>query len=212
MKLLCDHKLGWEFLLYSQAKVTLSIVLCWSSFNWLGKLLCSPVTHPHKISITNSLVHWSPLIVSWSYWEHKLTPMLPLMMQVALMPLSLVSTQTLLIFCSTWWTKLSLFQISEAVVIVNHMCIQDCEEWREGLASFPGLHLTNTVAMDIEGLVKLLRRWCQVDVRGHGISGLCQGTLQQLAHNDWKINIKQSWWRSSCSESHSQPCTIQKFD
>ena len=149
-----------------------------------------------------SLIRWSPLIFSCSYWEHELTPMSPLMMQVASMPLSLVWTQTLLISCSTWWTKLLFFQKSEPVVIVNHTCIKDCEEWREELASFPGLHSTNAVVMDIEGLVKLLRRWCRVDVWGHGISGLCQGTLQQLAHNDWKIDIKQSWWRSSCSESH----------
>ena len=45
----------------------------------------------------------------------------------------------------------------------------------------------------MEGLVKLLRRMMSVDVWGSGVSGLCQRTLQPLAHNNWKIDIEQSW-------------------
>ena len=61
-------------------------------------------------------------------------PLSPLTMQVALMPLNLVSTQAPLISHSTRSTKLLFFQKPAAVVvIVDLVCIQDYEERREGV-------------------------------------------------------------------------------
>ena len=60
-------------------------------------------------------------------------PPLLLTMQVALVPLGLVLTQAPLISRSTHSVKLPFFQkVAAVVVIVELVCIQDCEEWREG--------------------------------------------------------------------------------
>ena len=60
-------------------------------------------------------------------------PPLPQTMQVASVPLDLVSTQVLLISRGTRSAKLSFFQKAVAVVmIVDFTCIQGYEEWREG--------------------------------------------------------------------------------
>ena len=58
---------------------------------------------------------------------------LPLMMQVALMPLGLISTQVPLIFYSTHSAKQPFFQKAATVVmIVKLVCIKDREEQKEG--------------------------------------------------------------------------------
>ena len=58
---------------------------------------------------------------------------LPQTMQVASVPLGLVSTQAPPISRSTGSVKLPFFRKAVAVVvIVDFACIQDYEEWREG--------------------------------------------------------------------------------
>ena len=55
------------------------------------------------------------------------------MMQVASVPLGLVSTQALLISRSTHSAKLPFFQKAAAVVMIDDFShIQGYEEWREG--------------------------------------------------------------------------------
>ena len=54
-------------------------------------------------------------------------------MQVALVPLGLVSMQVLLISHSTHSAKLLFFQKAMPVImIVNFACVQGYEEWRKG--------------------------------------------------------------------------------
>ena len=70
------------------------------------------------------------------HWENELTPSrppLPQMMQVASVPLGLVSTQAPLISRSTRSAKLPFFhKVVAVVVIVEFTHIQDYEERREG--------------------------------------------------------------------------------
>lgn len=55
-------------------------------------------------------------------------PLTPLTMKVALMPLTLVSTQVMLISCSYTFSKAAIFQRATGViVIVNLTHIQDCK-------------------------------------------------------------------------------------
>ena len=64
------------------------------------------------------------------------------MMQVALVPLGLVSMQVPLISHSIHSAKLSLFQKTAAViVIVKFACIQDYEEQRKGAYALDKLNI-----------------------------------------------------------------------
>ena len=64
-------------------------------------------------------------------------------MQVASMPLGLVSTKVLLVSCSTHSAKLLFFQKTSIV------CIEDCEEWREGVYAQNKLNIRANVPFEL---------------------------------------------------------------
>lgn len=91
-----------------------------------------------------SFIRWPSPRNYVAYTGNKLTwghPLSPMTMQVASMPVGLVSTQVPLITHNTRSAKLPFFQAAAVVVIVDFACIKDCDKRREGVNAWDKLNI-----------------------------------------------------------------------
>ena len=125
-----------------------------------------------------------------SHWKRELTqrrPLLPLMMQVVSMALGLVSTQALLISCSTHSSKLPFIQKAVSVVV------QLCEERREGR-----MHETKLIFKQMPPPHFCLEVVCK---KGGGVISGAYGT--QILHTQVTTTQVTALWSSCWSHYHS---------